>query len=310
MISKIAFGSCADQNRDQPIWSTIGDSAPDLFVFLGDNIYGDTEDMTVMAKKYVRLAAKAEFARFRSRVPLLATWDDHDFGVNDGGKEYPKKEQSKELLLDFFREPDDSERRIRPGIYTSYAFGPLGKLLQVILLDLRWFRDPLNYDKVNDAYLPDKTGSRTLLGVHQWAWLEAELRKPADLRIIASSTQFASPDHKFEKWANFPRERQRMLDLLDGLRLKNAVIISGDMHFGELSAEKTPQGVTLYDLTSSGLTHFEAGAQYPNRNRIAIHDKSANFGFIEINWDRSPPEVSLQVRDDAGRIVIRRDVQL
>jgi len=308
VIKRLAFGSCAQQERNQPIWDKISAANPDLFVFIGDNIYGDTEDMLLMKKKYVRLASKPEFARFRSQVPIVATWDDHDYGVNDGGREYPQKEESKRLMLDFFREPQGSERRMRPGVYTSYTMGPPGRVVQLILLDLRWFRGPLVYDAANDAYLPDKTGA-TMLGAEQWAWLEAELRKPADLRIIASSTQFSSPDHRFEKWANFPGEKQKMLALLDRLRINNAVVISGDMHFGELSSEKTPQGVTLYDLTSSGLNFFEVGAHYPNRNRMAIHDKSPNFGFIEIDWDRSTPKVSLQVRDDAGAIAIRQDVQ-
>jgi alkaline phosphatase D len=307
-IKRIAFGSCARQDLAQPIWNAISNAEPDIFVFLGDNIYADTEDMSVMAEKYRLLANRPEFARFRSRVPILATWDDHDFGINDGGTEYPRKEESKKLLLDFLGEPMDAERRQRPGIYTSYMFGPAGKRLQLILLDLRWFRTSLRWDQSIGVYLPDNGEHATILGVDQWSWLEAELQKHADLRIIASSIQFSSPSHPYEKWSNFPHEKRRILELLDRLSIKNALFISGDMHFGELSCEKTPQGFTVFDLTSSGLNLFEPGAHYPNRNRLAIYDQSANFGFIEIDFERSPVMVSLQVRDDQGRIVIRHDI--
>ncbi|HEY9869915.1 MAG TPA: alkaline phosphatase D family protein [Candidatus Obscuribacterales bacterium] len=308
VIKRVAFGSCARQDRPQPIWDVIAAARPDLFLFIGDNVYGDTEDMSVLAKKYRELAAKPEFGRFRARVPILATWDDHDFGVNDGGVEYPKKEESKRAMLDFFGEPPESERWRRPGVYTAYCLGPAGKRVQLILLDLRWFRTALVHDPANGGYLANEDSRATMLGCQQWAWLEQELRKPAELRIIASSTQFSSPDHRFEKWANFPREKERMLRLLDRLNIRNALIISGDMHYGELSSEQTPAGFTLYDLTSSGLNQHEPGAHLPNRNRIAIYDQSANFGFVEIDWDSSPVAVSLQVRDVHGRAVIRRDV--
>src|SRR5581483_636919 len=116
-------GSCAQQDKAQPIWNSILAARPDVFLFIGDNIYADTQDMKEMKHKYSLLGSKDEFVGFRSKVPILATWDDHDFGINDGGAEYPKKEESKHLMLDFFGEPKDSDRRSRPGVYTSYLFG-------------------------------------------------------------------------------------------------------------------------------------------------------------------------------------------
>lgn len=307
-LTRIAFGSCAQQSDPQPIWNVIAQAKPDLFLFIGDNIYADTEDMKEMAAKYQTLASKPEYAGFRARVPILATWDDHDFGINDGGREYPRKEESKQMMLEFFGEPQDSPRRKRPGVYTSYKFGPKGQQLQIILLDLRWFRSPLIYDQKLGSYVPNPDPKAVMLGADQWDWLEEELKKPADLRIIASSTQFVSPDHKWEKWANFPLEKQRMLDLLDKLDIRNAFVISGDMHYGELSAERTPKGFMLYDLSSSGLNISEPGADLPNRYRLAIHDTSANFGFIEIDWG-AEIAVSLQVRDINGKTVIRKDIR-
>ena len=307
-VSRLAFGSCCQQNDPQPIWNTIAAAEPDLFLFIGDNIYADTENMNEMAAKYKKLGAKPEFSAFRSKVPLLATWDDHDYGINDGGAEYPKKEQSKKLLLDFFNEPVDSQRRRQQGIYTSYCFGPPGKRLQVILLDLRWFRSKLNINIDEFAYGPNTEPNATLLGDAQWRWLEGELKKPADLRLIASSIQFASPEHPWEKWANFPKDKARIMHLIDDYKLKNVFFISGDMHFGELSREKTPAGYEVFDLTSSGMNFFENGTQYKNKNRISLFDKAPNFGFIEIDWKPNAPKVSLQVRTDKGATPIEKVV--
>lgn len=306
-VQRIAFGSCANQNSPQPVWDVILQAKPDLFLFIGDNIYADTEDMGEMQRKYKQLGSKPEFANFRSNVPVLATWDDHDYGINDGGIEYPKKEQSKKLLLDFFGEPADSLRRQRPGIFMSYYFGAPGKRLQVILLDLRWFRTSLNVDPKSHDYLPVTAADAELVGSEQWKWLENELKQPADLRLIASSIQFCSPEHPWEKWSNYPKDKARILALFDELKINNAFFISGDMHYGELSAEKTPGGFEVFDVTSSGMNFVESGSQFKNRNRISLFDKAPNFGFIEIDWAKKPVPVSLQVRSSLGAVPIRHD---
>lgn len=310
LLKRIAFGSCAEQDREQPIWKQIESTNPDLFLFIGDNIYADTEDMALMAEKYSKLGKISEFAAFRSKVPVLAVWDDHDYGINDGGKEYTRKEESKKLFLDFFNEDKESLRRKRPGIYTSYIFGPERQKVQLILLDLRWFRDEIKWSKEKDAYQANTDPSSTLLGKEQWKWLEEELKKDAQLRIIVSSIQFCSSQHPWEKWANFPHEKEKMLALIDKLELKNILLISGDMHFAELSAEKTPlKKIEIFDLTSSGMNLYEPGEHFKNDNRISVFDNSSNFGLIGLNWqNKSELAVSLEARNNEGKVVIEKRV--
>src|SRR5215213_7155233 len=143
LISKIAFGSCAHESDPQPVLDLVVKHKPDLFVYLGDNIYGDTKDINVLKTKYQKLAAKPEFQRLKKNVRIVATWDDHDYGWNDIGRHYPFKNESRELFFDFFEEPQNSDRRKHAGIYTSYYFESNGKKLQLILLDGRTFRDDL-----------------------------------------------------------------------------------------------------------------------------------------------------------------------
>src|SRR5688572_21531594 len=145
LVSKIAFGSCAEETQPQPVLELVVQHKPDIFVYLGDNIYGDTYDMKILQSKYDTLAAKPEFQRLKKNVKLFATWDDHDYGWNDSGKWYPHKKQSKEIFLKFFDEPSNSERRKHEGIYTSYMFEGEGTKMQMILLDNRSFRNSLRY---------------------------------------------------------------------------------------------------------------------------------------------------------------------
>ena len=124
-LSRIAFGSCAEAAKPQPVWEPILARKPDLFMFLGDNIYADTRDMAVMKRKYAELAAQPGFsAPARDSTPVVAMWDDHDFGENDAGGDYPEKDASRRVFLDFWGEPAGSPRRDRDGVYASYVFGP------------------------------------------------------------------------------------------------------------------------------------------------------------------------------------------
>src|SRR5438874_9622873 len=143
-LTRIAFGSCADQDRPLPIFETIAAAKPELLLLMGDNIYADldkTRKVTpaVIQEKYDTLARLPGFQRLRATCPILATWDDHDFGKNDAGAEFPLKDESQKLFLDFFGVPAGDPRRAQKGVYHSAVVGPPGKRVQVILLDTRYF---------------------------------------------------------------------------------------------------------------------------------------------------------------------------
>lgn len=306
--TKIAFGSCHDQRfPEHPIWDTIRAARPDAFVMLGDNIYADTDDMNHMAECYAQLNTHAPFNRLRQQMPVFATWDDHDFGRNDSGREYPFREESKKMMLDFFREPTLSERRFRPGVYTSYTLGRVPFDLQIILLDLRWFRSPI-WENEKGQYEAMPGVKPELLGEDQWQWLEQELRKPAGARIIASSIQLISSEHKWERWAGFPTEKLKLESLLERLDIRNAVVISGDMHFGEISSQKLNNGFELFDFTSSGLNFVESSQGIINSKRLAVYDRAPNFGLIEVDWANG--KISGEIRDYSGTARAALDLPL
>ena len=188
-LTRIAFGSCIDQRKPQAITETVRAYGPDLFVFLGDNVYGDVEGGTAdkLREAYEIQDRSAEFERLLQAPRILATWDDHDYGVNDGGGDFALKRDAEALFLDFWQVPADDPRRARDGVYGSFSFGPAGQRVQVILLDTRFFRSPLRPTDERDAkgkerYLPDPSPDKTMLGAAQWLWLEAALQETADLR--------------------------------------------------------------------------------------------------------------------------------
>ena len=314
-LTRIAFGSCVKEGKAQPIWSSIVATKPELFLFAGDNIYGDTNDMKVLKAKYDQLGAEPGYQQLRKTCPILATWDDHDYGQNDAGAEYPMKKESQQIFLDFFGVPKDSPRRKQEGVYHAQIFGPPDKSVQVIMLDTRYFRSPLKKKKAfpgEGPYVVNPDPKATVLGPAQWQWLEEQLRIPAKLRLLVSSIQVVPEDHNWEKWFNHPGERDRLFQVIRDTKASGIIALSGDRHLAELSMMDAGIGYPLYDLTSSGLNQafVRWRKQEPNRHRVATMNFGHNFGFITIDWNSPDPLIRLQIRDEQGEITIQQKVLL
>ena len=149
--TKIAFGSCANQDKSQPLLSVAADLVPDVFLFLGDNIYGDSRNMDTLQAKYAKLGDKPEFQQLWNTTKVLAVWDDHDYGENDAGRHYPSKAESKDIFMDFWQVPMESDRHQHEGIYGTEMLQKKGHNIQLILLDTRTFRDDLQKRAPSDS---------------------------------------------------------------------------------------------------------------------------------------------------------------
>jgi len=276
----IAFGSCSHQDREQNLWGDILAEKPDIWIWLGDNFYGDTQDLAILQQKYNKQKSHPVYQQLRNNTTILGTWDDHDYGANDAGKEYEMKDQSQQALLDFLDVPNDDPRRKRQGVYGSYVLNTSLAKIKVVLLDTRYFRDQLI--KEGKANVANWEG--TILGDAQWKWLEQELQNSeADVHIIASSIQVIPAEHRFEKWENFPKERERLFNLLVDKQVKHPIIISGDRHIGEMSKLEW-KGQAIYDITSSSLTHgWSNRRKEANQYRVGPLVYTENYGLIELS---------------------------
>lgn len=330
LLSRFAFGSCAKQDRPQPIWKSVVEFRPQFFTFLGDNIYGDTEDMAVLRAKYQELGKQPGYKKLKATCPIYATWDDHDYGVNDGGAGYPKKRESQQVFLDFFEAAQDDPRRKREGVYSAQVFGPPGRRVQLILLDARYFRSPLKTgfqpgepgDGYRGKYAPNTDPEATILGKAQWKWLEKQLQVPAELRFIGSGVQVIADEHGSEMWGNFPHERKRLFSLIKKTKAEGVVFLSGDRHLAEIArlpaGHALGVGYPLYDITSSSLNtpsgnFTKAGTRFANEinsYRVGLTYFETNFGTVKIDWEQSDPVIRLQVRDAEGGVVLQQRSKL
>ena len=318
-ISRISFGSCNHQLRHQTIWAEIAKNDPDVFLFIGDNNYGDQgwagdASLSTLREAYSVMAKSRELADFRSKVPMMVTWDDHDYGFNDGGASFAYRQWA-ETIYETFWDSSDAVKS-RPGIYESRIVGKKGKRVQLILLDTRYFRsdfERMPYQKERPPlgpYVPSADASKTMLGEAQWAWLEQELAKPADVRIVASSIQVITDAHNYESWEQLPTERAKLYAMLAGREDSGLVLLSGDRHAGGIYSE-TIGGETFWELTSSSMNYSFSSterntAREPDPKRLTDFISEENFGLVDIHWTRR--EITLELRGNKGESRVKETI--
>ncbi len=303
----IAFGSCNHQYDKQPLWQAIIQNQPDVFLWGGDNIYSDTDNADQMKADYDLQRSNEDYQQVLAKMPVLATWDDHDYGVNDGGREWKFKNTSQQLFLDFMDVPMNSPRRDREGVYSSEVFNTEKGSVKIILLDTRYFRSPLKKSENPNRRFEPSEG--TMLGETQWEWLKDELEKSnANFNIILSSVQVLSGEHGFESWANFPSEVKKLENLIVSSDAKNVILLSGDRHISEFSeAEIGGLDYKLLDFTSSGLTHtYEEFDGEPNKYRKGYVVKDKSFGVIRLDFDKNSAILEMRGKNNK----LQQDYQL
>ncbi len=293
-VRTVAFGSCLSQREPAPILDAVVAAQPDLTILMGDNVYGDdtpeNQGLNILRAAYAQQDSQPGFQRLRAAAPILPTWDDHDFGLNDAGAEFPYKDLAQELFNDFWQVPEGDARRNRAGVYHAQTFGPEGARVQVILLDTRYFRAPLERapSAAKVRYVEVREPGRTMLGEAQWTWFEEQLAQPADIRLIVSSIQVIAMGHGWEKWGNFLHERDRFFRTIRASGATGVVLLSGDRHSAGLYRIRDRADYPLYEATSSSLNLAflrERGVQEFGPNRLHGMYAGENFGTVSFDWD-------------------------
>lgn len=292
LLTRFAFGSCNNQLADQPLWDKIAEQKPKLWIWLGDNIYANTDDTTQLRKSWNLQLSKPGYIKFKEQVPVIGTWDDHDYGQNNIGKDYKEKKVSQQMFLDFLGEPTDSPRRLQEGIYASYTYGPAGKQVKIILLDTRYNRD--KYGRKGD-----------ILGETQWKWLENELTtSKAQINIVCSSIQFIPNRTLPECWNRFKSAKKRMEKVLVSSNASGVIFLSGDIHHSEFLKDNIEgKEAPVYEFTSSGMTHYNNIYHAFNKSKTIgkIYFGKA-YGMIDFDWGPQPA-VSFYVMDENNKRV-------
>lgn len=302
---KIVFACCSDSSQEQPIWAAINDEHPDLMISLGDHIKGPSAGAKSLAEQYKDLVKMSEYKRARETIPFLATWDDLDYGLPNSGAENPMKEDARRAFWFHFPYIKDSTLLDQPGIFHSKVLGGVREgrgrrarttpSVHVIMLDTRW-----NRTAPTDA-------KATLLGSDQWEWLADQLREPADFKILASSIQILAESHAFEKWAQYPAEKQKLLGMIASIKPKNLILVSGDRKLAAISKMDLKGYGPLYEITAGSLNLPQ---ELQEKDPVYLQDAfpKENFGLIQLNWNRRTAAV--EIRNVDGKPVQTLEIKL
>ncbi len=282
------------------MWKRMLDLDVQLFAWLGDIVYADTTDMRKMRALYDRQLAHPEYQKLLAQVPVVGIWDDHDYGHDDAGREYPKRSESQKLLLDFLGESPDSKRRAQQGVYTSYDFSSESSSVRLILLDGRFHRDS------------PKTPGADILGADQWKWLEHQLTSSrARANLILTGYSVLSPRIPgAEQWVNFPDAHRKLFEVIERSGAKGVLFLTGDRHFAGMMTGNSPSKRTYYELLASGLNKrleldwARKGLEivYGSANSVFEY----NFGLVEIDWNQFQPELVFTAQGETGPLRLRK----
>jgi alkaline phosphatase D len=309
-LTRIAVASCRTQEKPAPILDALVAREPDLFLYIGDNVYGDvwsfSPDMEELFEAYSALSDQDDFQRLAATLPMMATWDDHDYGLNDAGGSFYGKFGS-EAIFETYWGMQEHPVAERDGIYYSQVFGPVGQRVQIIMLDTRFFRSELTRSPNRNApgmerYIPSDAPDQEMLGPQQWAWLEAELQVPADLRLLVSSVQVLADAHGWEAWKQLPLEQTRLYEVLDASGAQGVILVSGDRHLSALYRQDGLVSFPLYEITASSLNLSNRDeSDEMSSNQLGAAYSKENFGEIGIDWEDR--KVRLSVHDLTGNAV-------
>ena len=311
-ILTLGFGSCLHQDRSMAILKTIEKKELDLFMFIGDNVYGDQKDgeLDKLIRTYKQQYNNLE--NFLKNVSTEFIWDDHDFGLNDGGSDYRYKDRAKELFLETWKIPSQDPRRLRDGLYFDKMIEKNGLKVHLIFLDNRTFKSEWKLtDEFNkegkERYVKDFDPDKTLLGKKQWQWLKDKLNEDSNIKIILSSLQILSLGHGWESWDKLPLERERLFNLIDESNVSNLFIFSGDRHRGGFYSFKTDDNNDIYEFTSSSLNlPIPFNTEEKGPLRIGSTYRKANFGVVRIFKDK----VVMELTSNKGKVVNSLNVEI
>lgn len=317
-LTRILVASCMDEEKPdaaKAMQSIAGETA-DLFLMIGDNVYGDRDgrnyvnnqaNLDELRESYTELAARDDFKAVRAKHPMMVAWDDHDYGANDGGKEFPFRRLS-ERIHERFWGIEKQDVGAWPGTYYARSFGPEGQRTQIIMLDTRFFRTALTETDEfgvsgKERYIPSTDARQDMLGTDQWTWLENELQKPADLRLIVSSIQVLPTDgHGWEAWSRLPMEQQRLYDLIGSTSANGVVFVSGDRHTSFLYESPDALPYPVHEITASSLNvSFATESEEKDVAQIGAGYPPENYGAIDVDW--SAGTVGLKINDSSGQPV-------
>ncbi len=307
---RVLIASCMDDayvEEQKRIWTQALAHKPDLIFMIGDNVYADRyigpykgpASPATIWERYHQTRELLEVFHTEELVPVLATWDDHDFGQDDGDKTLEGISESQAIFEAFFPlKPIPGVYERGPGVSSVLkAFGQ-----RFFFMDNRSFRDPSarlgeGASQPKDPARLAKLRSGKEWGVEQERWLFKTLGERAQPTWLINGTQFFGGYGPFESFENdHPENFKDVLKRLSRLPAP-VVFVSGDRHLLELM--RVPREVLGYEtveMTTSAIhakVFPETWSVYPNPNQLEGFASIHNYMIVDIEATKRALELAM-----------------
>lgn len=278
-----------------PIWERLRKARPDFLIMSGDVVYVDSFAFVERKKateqdlwqRYIDSLNRLPVYHFTRLIPILASWDDHDFGTNDGDREFAAKDPALRVFKAFFggRDLPGTFENGPGGVATRFTgFGQ-----NFVLMDNRYFRQANKEQKKQETF--------GHWGEKQHQWMIKGVQNSTNPTWIVNGNQIFNGkqlDFKEAMEANHPANYARLIE--DLKKTTPAVaFISGDIHFSEvmrIPAERL--GFETYELTSSAM-HSYSGDGWENPLRLP-GASTIEFNYLLVTSEVQNGALKIDVR--------------
>ncbi|MEK6627498.1 MAG: hypothetical protein AABY53_02640 [Bdellovibrionota bacterium] len=297
---RFAYASCmADDYRFNdvidPMWEQMRKQNTDMIILNGDLVYVDSFEFVERKKateldiwfRFIDAFHRLPVYHWQDIKPIFATWDDHDFGTNDGNRDFKEKIAAKKIFLAFFggKNLSDSYQLEPDSIYSAFT----GFKQKMLFLDNRYFRQP-NKDQVT----PEPYGH---WGEKQHHWILNHLNDSNTPVWIFNGNQiFSGTDLSFKEAMQTNHPEHYKIFMEDMKKTKSPIIFaSGDIHFSEIMQIPIERlNFQTYEVTSSAM-HSYAGEGWENPLRLpGAIAKEYNFLIIDSKNDKGSLKVDVE----------------
>jgi alkaline phosphatase D len=211
--------------------------------------------------RYALYKSDPDLQAAHAAFPWIVTWDDHEVQndyANDRSHDLAPREAFlarraaayqayyEHMPLPAWARPQGPDMRL----YSECSYGSLAKFF---VLDTRQYRSPQvcapegrgGSTVVRVEECPDLNDPRlTMLGAQQETWLDERLaRTQARWNVITQQTLMARADRRVgpgadywtDGWDGYPRARERLLSSIVKRRVKNPLVVGGDVHMSAVA---------------------------------------------------------------------------
>lgn len=277
-VLNVAFLSCVNDTTD-PVWMEMAKHNLDLLCFGGDTPYADTGDLSELRNKHRHLLQRPALAALCKSVPLLGTWDDHDFGMNNsnGKSAAGLKENTRRAFVEY--RVQDQYGSGDEGIYQKADRG----VMEVFLLDARW------YSQTGPS--PVSPNQSTCFGDDQWQWLLESLRNSeAPFKVLLQGQIWQDKKNReTDDMHTYYAERDALLDFIKKERIAGVVLVGGDIHVSRYLMHPQRVGYDLHDFVIS-----------PGHTSVI---PTLNVYHQDLDWSRVEPNQFLTMTADTTKTV-------